>query len=170
MQLAGALAPLGECIAIVRAGEPRRRQGFRGICVEDADWQGVVTSLIERSLFVIVRASRLTSALLWELNTIVARCDPERLLIFLPYALSRDPFVASRDYARFRDEAAALFPKSLPEWEAEAVFIVFESDWTPWHVPRMNCLGTAVTWAAAWASAAGMASVLFSTSVDSQSG
>ena len=136
-RLAAMLRRLGPCIALGDPGDELPPLGFSRLYVDDDQWHESVQSLLARAQLVIIRASRLTDSLQWEIATVVARVPPERVLIFLPYTFhgqltkTQSVFGNAGDYAVFRTTTEVLFPKGLPDWDCRGVFVRFDRDWSP---------------------------------------
>lgn len=123
------LVEFGPCVAVGRPGEALPELGFFRLYADEHQWHDVVAQLLERAQLVIVRASRLTDAVAWELDTIVKNVAPERVLVLLPFVLAGADKQAARHYDAFRVAADRLLPASLPGWSPDAVFVRFDHDW-----------------------------------------
>jgi hypothetical protein len=132
--LANVLRDVGPVTAIGRPGEPLPELGASRFYVSNAEWQQAVTDLLRRAVLVVARAGA-TDGLRWELEQIVRRVDPARLVLLLPFQ--------GDEYETFRARAA-IFPHGLPErftigaWtrgELDGLslyaLVRFDEDWTP---------------------------------------
>jgi hypothetical protein len=134
-RLAASLRGLGPCIAVGDPGEELPRLGFNRLYLGGDEWQASVESLMKRARLVIIRASRLTPSLQWELATAIALVRPERLLVLLPYSFSgkftktASLFGDAHDYDAFRAMTQSVFPKGLPDWDRRGMFLRFDDDW-----------------------------------------
>ena len=141
-QLALAIKPLGELVAI---GNPREKfptpGGFR-MYERDEDWQKAVIRMMQDAKAVIVQASR-TPGLLWEMGECRDLVQPQRLVI-LVHKLSR------KDYEHFSESCCSRHHLVLPSYDRSVRrggLIFFASDWTPsfrelkapfWRCPIMG--------------------------------
>jgi hypothetical protein len=103
-QICAPFSDLGPTIAIASPGEELAPSGAGRLELKDS-WQDGVTMLLGSSQRILVRVDS-TSGLLWEIKTIIAKNEPQKLLLF---ALGRTTV-----YARFLRDAEAEFPKGLP--------------------------------------------------------
>ena len=118
-----ALRNVGPLVAVGRPGEWLRSLGAARLYVRD-DWQSVVAKLAEESELVIFRLGR-TEGFWWEVQHALRKCDPRRVLIYLPNA------DRGKIYRSFRERSVALFPHPLPARLGQAQFIAFDSHWQP---------------------------------------
>jgi hypothetical protein len=120
--LALAVRDLGPLIAIGRPGEHVPPLGAARLYVEDAHWQGVVEKVVEVSRLVILRVGR-TDGFRWELEHVTAKCDPRKVVIYLPQS-DRDAH-----YAYLREQWR--MPVPLPPDPGDALFLAFGPNWQP---------------------------------------
>jgi hypothetical protein len=119
----------GPYIAIGRPGETFENMdlGAAKLYVEDERWQETVLELLEISAAIVLEAGD-SAGLGWELQQVVARARPRRLLLILPRR--------KQDYDEFRRFAASILPRSLPIASPESRLLTFADDWRP--VPLDN--------------------------------
>jgi hypothetical protein len=142
-QLADAVRPLGQLIAIGRPGEGLPKPGAARIYSSDGDWKAVVQGRMREARLVIIRAGE-GEGLLWELKEAIAVLDPRRLLI-----LVLD--MKLENYESFRLAARSVIHGLLPEgsqarrFRRISGFIVFDANWTstllPLHAPYFRRSG-----------------------------
>ncbi len=128
--LASALKRIGPCFAIGNPREELPELGFIPIYTDDDSWQIKVQELVTTARIVVVRASRPTPAVIWEIETVIEKVRPSRLLIFLPFELEAE-VRPSMHYEAFKDATGRLFPIALPRWSPGAMLIAFASNWRP---------------------------------------
>jgi len=144
-QIAHALAPFGRMVAMGRPGEQLPQAGALRHYSPHDDWQAKVLAALERASLVLV-ASGTGQSLRWEVEQVVARGRPERLVLI---------GVNTREqYQSFREGVQDLFPKGLPDsgdWPSvhydphsggrdayTRTAIWFDADWTP-HPTALGC-------------------------------
>lgn len=125
-----ALRPVGPMIAIGRPDEYLPALGAARIYVGDDEWQGKVKQLIERSQLVLLQIGE-TEGIKWELQQIVGKVDPSKLILCLPMEEENGERVQQARYQRFLELNASLFPVALPPNIEHAQFIYFERNWAP---------------------------------------
>ncbi|GAA0915981.1 hypothetical protein [Virgisporangium aurantiacum] len=127
-QLAEALKPLGDMIAIGQPGETLPRPGAARQYTTDDEWRDAVVHWMRVARLVVLRAGT-DAGLLWELRTARGMVRPERLLI-LVLDMKRTA------YDSFRAEAVRTSGIALPGMpRARYGFFRFASDWTPEFLP-----------------------------------
>ncbi len=95
-------------------------------------WTEVVEKLLDKSAMVILHAG-LTDGLLWEIETVIRKVSPWRLLLLLSFT--------ETEYSRFRMATATAFPSPLPgdleyylanraEVSSIKAVITFDATWT----------------------------------------
>jgi hypothetical protein len=131
-QLAEALKPVGELIAIGRPGEALPTPGAARLYATDDERRETVIHWIRVARLVVLRAGT-DDGLLWELHTARQLVRPERLLV-LVLNITRGAYDA------FRADAARTSGMTLPElprgWHGNRYgFLRFASDWTPEFLP-----------------------------------
>jgi hypothetical protein len=103
------------------------------------NWREVVESLIDKAVMVILHAGN-TEGLLWELETVVRKKPPQRILVLISFT--------TPEYYKFRERTAKYFRPPLPDYNAVGTvvpssikgFIQFDADWTstfvrmPWRL------------------------------------
>ncbi|MGW3950427.1 hypothetical protein ACWEKM_05585 [Streptomyces sp. NPDC004752] len=137
-QLARAVAPFGRMVALGRPGDRLPQPGAGRHYSSDLAWQQEVLAALDRASLVLLACGP-GRQLRWEVEQIVARGRPERLVL-----------IGVRDadqYETFRLVMQDAFPKGLPPsapvrrdrtdppetYVREAIW--FEADWTPHLVP-----------------------------------
>jgi hypothetical protein len=122
-RLAKAFTKLGPFIAIGRPGELLPDLGAARMYVDNEVWQEVVEDLTSKAQLVILQAGE-TQGLQWELRKVGNTINPERVLLFVPFALKRRD--REEVYGRFRAWAQTCFPGPLPERIGKVFFLYFE--------------------------------------------
>lgn len=128
-QLAAALAPFGDLVAVGRPGEALPTPGAARLYPADESWQEVAVRQMRAARLIVIRAG-LGRGVLWEVEQAVACVEPKRLLILF----SR---MGRREYTRFRAAANASLPQPLPEYAdvkrsgAATGFVRFDPTWKP---------------------------------------
>ncbi|MFE8947751.1 hypothetical protein [Streptomyces sp. NPDC007856] len=140
-QLARATAPFGRMVALGRPDDRLPQAGATRRYASDHDWQAQVLAALDRASLVLLACGPGRS-LRWEVQQVVARDRPERLVLIISRSLEQ--------YASFRAATQDLFPKPLPDsadqtsrvahrmqgpdaYTREAIW--FDSDWTPHRAP-----------------------------------
>lgn len=106
---------------------------------EDA-WKTEVTAEIARAKLVLLHIG-FSEGLRWELETVVAVADPQRVVLCVnPLGKRKPGFRNIVDIARraevkivwseFRQANGAIFPRGLPETIGDARFVKFDANWT----------------------------------------
>lgn len=135
--LSKAVRGVGPLVAIGQPGEAIPPLGAARLYVQGDQWQKVVAELVAASQLVILRIGD-TDGFWWEVEHIVATCDPRKVLFFLP------PGDRSHKYALLRARAEKYFPYPLPEHPGEALFLGFSSEWQPQLYGRTGPSATAI--------------------------
>jgi hypothetical protein len=131
-QLAQALRPFGDLVAIGKPGEQLPTPGAARMYASHEEWRDVVSSQMSNARMVVIRAGS-SEGVMWELKRAVQLVAPQRLLI-LVLQMKRD------HYAYFRHAANAILGCSLPatpgtQFGRVSGFIAFAADWTPSFLP-----------------------------------
>ncbi|MFG7941273.1 hypothetical protein [Streptomyces cacaoi] len=133
-QVCRAFAPFGRMVALGRTTDRLPRLGAERHYASDGTWKGEVLAALDRSTLVVL-ATGAGGGLAWEVEQLVARDDPTRLVLLV----SRD----RQQYARFRASLGPHFPKGLPDYPRRRLrhrllrgryvraAIWFDSRWTP---------------------------------------
>lgn len=127
-------------------GDPREdlpELGATRLYVGDGDWKRKVGELLASARLVVLRLSA-TKGLLWELQTVIAQYDPNRLLLLVPGKRELYDLIAS--------EANRWLPKPLPPLPKAKTsigtlqgIVRFRADWTPEFLPlRVSYLRTSL--------------------------
>lgn len=132
-QLAEAMKPLGDLVAIGKPGEGLPTPGAARMYASDEEWRALVSRQMQNARFVVIRAGS-SEGVIWELRRAVELVDPRKLLL-LVLGMKRD------HYLRFRHAAGAILGVSLPAPEPfvhfgrVSGFIAFAADWSPSFLP-----------------------------------
>src|ERR1044071_5748003 len=132
-QLAEALKPFGELVAIGRPGESLPTPGAVRMYASEEEWRPVVTNQMRDARLVVIRAGS-GEGLMWELKRAAELVSPQKLLL-LVLAMKKD------QYKYFRQAAHAVFGVALPDAERFARFgrifgfISFSADWNAAFLP-----------------------------------
>lgn len=116
------LSWVGPYIALARPGEGRVSGAARKT-VPASKWKTVVRGFLGRAGFIVLRTAT-SPGLRWEIEQIVERFAPTRLLVITPGW--------SGDYQAFRKWAAPLLPKALPRRLPRSRLLAFDQAWTPY--------------------------------------
>lgn len=140
-QLRQAVEPFGAMMALGRPGDRLPQVGAGRHYSSDLEWQSQVLAALDRAVLVLLVCGPGRS-LRWEVEQVVARCRPERLVL-----------IGVRDaaqYESFRSALQDVFPKGLPptsvggeswkkRWDGPTTFVRetvwFDADWTPHITP-----------------------------------
>jgi hypothetical protein len=143
-QLRDAVAPFGTMVALGRPEDRLPQAGAGRHYASDEEWQAQVLAALERAALVLLACGPGRN-LRWEVEQVVARNQPERLVLIVV----RD----AAQYASFREAMQDAFPEGLPPLEVEgegggqpAVVVDgpdtyvrdavwFDADWTPHLAP-----------------------------------
>jgi hypothetical protein len=126
-RLVRAVTDIAPLVAIGRPGEKLPPLGAARLYVRE-DWQRVVTDLIAASRAVFLRIGH-TKGFWWEVRHVVENCDPQKVIICLPWRRRREM------YAQLRRRGADVFPRPLPPSPGDALFLTFDADWSPRLLP-----------------------------------
>jgi hypothetical protein len=131
-QVARAVAPFGRMVALGSPSDRLPHVGADRSYASDEHWQSEVLAALDRANLVLLVA-RPGPSLAWEVEQVVRRNDPARLIILV----TRD----QHQYARFRESLGAFFPRGLPGYSKARIRILrrgharaaiwFDNDWTP---------------------------------------
>jgi hypothetical protein len=122
--LAKAVASFGPLIAIGDPGERLASFGAARLYVQPGEWRRVVTDIVQDAQLVILRAG-VSSGFLWELDHVLAHCDPHKVLIYLP------PEDHGQVYSDLRLHVKGRLRQALPASPGQALFLGFGLNWTP---------------------------------------
>jgi len=139
-RLAAILDRFGPCVTLGRPYEELPEIGFLRVYATDDQWHATVQGYLDCTQLLIVRASRVVAALLWEIRQAVERVASNRVIIFLPFCVDPHNAAAQAEYTEFRLSVQDVFPKPLPEWQPQAVFIVFDESWNTKLIARRGTL------------------------------
>ena len=117
-------------LAIANPSEALPEMGAKRVLAGDDEWQDRVMSLTSRAGTVIVHAGA-SDGLAWEIEHVVERRAPERVIVVLPRDASRGQRSREERYASFAARFAKVFPRALPDPIGDSQFLYFDADWTP---------------------------------------
>lgn len=103
-EIAEALLVLGELIALGDPNDPIPHLGAKRRYVDSAEWQAQVLSEAQSSDWIVMHAIA-SPGVRWEIENIVSRCDPQRLVLIVPDATR---------YKTFVEDTVQFFPHALP--------------------------------------------------------
>jgi hypothetical protein len=132
-QLAEAVKPLGNLLAIGKPGETLPTPGASRLYAADNEWQNVISHRMRSARLVVIRAGS-SEGLMWEIRRAAELVPPQKLL-FLILRMKRD------HYRYFRQMVGAILGVSLPPAEhcsrfgRIAGFIAFSPERTPVFLP-----------------------------------
>jgi len=132
-QLALVLDGIGPFVAI---GDPKEKLpdlGAARLYVSD-EWKEVVIELLARVSLVVVRVAT-TEAVRWELQQVVSRLGPERIVLVVPKGRRRYRAVKAVCDGDLRKPLPDLPLKPVGLWSVGGV-VRFEPDWTPVFLRR----------------------------------
>jgi hypothetical protein len=122
-------------LAIGRPGEFDPPPGAMRFYVTNERWEATVESILPCCQLV-VWVSGNTRGLRWEIEHLIKRLPPQRLLLW-PHVhvgnLKRRRRAA--EWQRFVESHRDVFPKPLPPDIKSIRFIAFDADWTPIQIP-----------------------------------
>jgi hypothetical protein len=125
----------GEFVALARPGERLSPTGATRITVDDSEWREAFGALLASATLIVFNAMEPTPSLCWEVQEVVRRVHPCRIIFFLTYHLHSsgpvDPHVRQRGYDQFRMQFGHFLPHPLPDAVGDASFLGFGPDWTP---------------------------------------
>jgi hypothetical protein len=123
--IANLMKRVGPYIAVARPSETADwgDVGAVKLYVPDSEWQTAVGKLIEQSVAIVVEAGH-SDGLLWEIQEIVRRAEPTKVLVLLP--------MTDGQYDDFSAWAGRAFPVVLPTQRPPSRFMSFRYNWEPW--------------------------------------
>jgi len=128
-QLAEALLPFGDLVAVGRPGERLPTPGAARMYASDDEWKNLVKQQMRTARLVVIRAGA-GEGLIWELKEASMILSPQGLLILFLH-------MKKKHYESFRSMANSVFGASLPEAKTIRAlggisgFMSFSADWTP---------------------------------------
>lgn len=122
------LRRLGPVIAVGKPGEKLPPLGAGRLYVPEDRWQTVILELLAASQYVFFVFGS-TAGLFWELQTIVERVHPAKVIVCIPP--DRRGENRREAWLRFRDRTRDVFPKPLPENPGPAFLMHFDESWRP---------------------------------------
>jgi hypothetical protein len=132
-QLARVLDGIGPFVAI---GDPKEKLpdlGAARLYVSD-EWKEVVIELLARVSLVVMRVAT-TEAVRWELQQVVSRLSPERIVLVVPKGRRRYRAVKAACDGDLRRPLPDLPLRPVGLWSVGGM-VRFEPDWTPVFLPR----------------------------------
>lgn len=134
-EIGRAFAPFGKMIALGSTSDSLPRLGSERHYASDGTWKTEVRAALDRCTLVVLAVGA-GGGLAWEVNELVARNRPGRLVLLV----SRD----RKLYDQFRNALGTVFPRGLPSYQGkrgrfhlpwsryvrDAVW--FDTDWTPY--------------------------------------
>ena len=122
--LAKAVADVGPVIAAGRPGEQVPPLGAMRLFIDNENWKDVIANLIRIAPLIVVRLGA-TPSFEWELKHLREECDPEKVLVFVPWRNRKEV------YEQMRDQFQRLFGICLPNSPGRAWFVGFGEGWQP---------------------------------------
>jgi hypothetical protein len=119
----------GPVICIGKPGEDPPPVGSGRLYIYEEKWQQTVVEVLDVCQFVLLVHGS-TTGLLFEVQQIVERVDPSKVIICVPHSRRR---IASRliIWEHFRTLTQNIFPRGLPTELGDALFVRFDSSWRP---------------------------------------
>ena len=129
--LVAVLHPVGPSVAIGRPGDPLPELGAARVYVSDDAWQSQVVDWIERAAAIVLVAGE-SEGLRWEVDQVLARVPPERVLFLLSRTskTANDPLLVALKEHHGASLAKCGHPRAL----------MFDAEWAP--IP--------LAWRSAW--------------------
>jgi hypothetical protein len=128
-RLVTVLSKVGPVVAIGQPNETLPPLGARRAYATDADWQEVVSGLMQRAAAVVLRAGA-TPGLRTEAEMLVRQVEPQRVLI-------GTGIVSDQQYRAFVGQVGHLFPRGLPPERGDTLWLTFDPighrDALPWQ-------------------------------------
>jgi hypothetical protein len=120
-------------VAVGRPGElfENADLGAAKLFVPDDAWQETVIELIDASAAIVLDVAT-SQGLVWEIEQVVSRVRPRKILLILPRS--------KKEYRRFWEFGAKLFPRRLPEEPPESRLLMFQDDWIPYPLDNPTLL------------------------------
>ena len=120
-------------VAIGRPGERAPPPGVLRFYATDEIWKDEVEAIVPACQMVIW-VTGYTEGLKWEVQHLLTHSRPERLVLW--NHASDGPLASrEREWQKFVETYADLFPRGLPRNGARCAFITFDRDWTPVGAP-----------------------------------
>jgi hypothetical protein len=127
------LRTLREVGPFVAVGDPTEGLPLLGAArtyATDEDWREEVDGFTAQASVVLLHVGESTG-LGWEINHVIGRDTPERLILSLPLDAGRKEPSRQERYDAFRRTFGNAFPRPLPEKIGHCQFLYFDADWTP---------------------------------------
>jgi hypothetical protein len=122
---------LNDVAPFVTIGDPTGglpHLGASRLYAGDDEWQETLDGLLDRGGAVILHIGA-TPGFDWEVEHVLARDEPQRLIVSLPFKSRKRP--REQTYEAFRARFGEEFPAGLSERAGETQFLYFDADWTP---------------------------------------
>jgi hypothetical protein len=133
--LVGTLGFISPVMALGRPGETDRPPGAVRFYAAHDIWESTIEAAVPLSSLV-VWAAGYTPALRWEIEHLLARLPPSRLLMWTPLGIGEvKPEQREREWQRFLVTYGSLFQRPLPLTIGNTTFFAFEDDWTSVALP-----------------------------------
>jgi hypothetical protein len=143
-QLADALRPFGQLIAIGKPGEPLPLPGAARMYASDAEWKDILLDRMQSASLVVIRAST-RRGLLWEVEQAIHLLPPQNVVFFIldmtmtnyhqfAARVHEDLALSLPDIPAFSLLQAVVDYRQNPS-KAQSGFIYFPTDWTPVFIP-----------------------------------
>lgn len=129
-QIAPYFKKIGPFVALSSTNFGPPELGASRLMTPDANWQQAFFDLLQRCSLVVFRAGD-SQSLIWELNQIIRRVDPRKVIVYLQIGDEADRTVQQARYARFVGLTTPIFPAALPMVRGRNTYLFFESGWEP---------------------------------------
>ncbi|MBN1666211.1 MAG: hypothetical protein JW862_03960 [Anaerolineales bacterium] len=136
-QIAPYFKRIGPFVTLSAANFGPPELGASRLMTDDANWQQSFLDLIRRCSLVVFRAGD-SQSLIWELNQLIRRVDPRKVIIYLQIGDDADRAVQQARYARFVGLTTPIFPLALPAVRGNNMYLYFESAWEPVLAKSLN--------------------------------
>ncbi len=121
---------IGPVIAPTRPGEPPHAPAAAALRVKAADWRSQMAHWMGKARFTILLSDEEEPVASWELCHLLDHVSPTHFLLYFPLR-SGDPAPREAHYAAYREALAPMFPKGLPYYLGDSIFVRFDADWRP---------------------------------------
>lgn len=116
-----------------KAAEPfvgyRRASAPKQVSVDDRDWQQTILAWLPGAALVVVQLD-VSAGLGWELEQLVRKVRPTRILLVLP--------PTQHEYGQARDWAGRFFPAAFPAHLPLTRLMTFRPDWQPLPIEPLS--------------------------------
>ncbi len=128
-QLAWFFGRLGPFVAIGKPGEKLALGGAARVYVQDDSWKQTVLETMSVSQVIVLQPAE-TQGVWWEIDQILARIPPQKLLLSLINFRGRQA-----RYTLFRLRFERVTGRQLPRCIGDGIFCRFDSEWMPQVLP-----------------------------------